>query len=45
VYALQGNGLRPFEYARFGEFFDYANFVALSRKAANQFASLIGSPI
>ncbi len=45
VYALQGSGLRPFEYARFGEFFDYANFVALSRKAANQFASLIGSPI
>jgi FkbM family methyltransferase len=45
VFALRGNGLRPFEYARFGEFFDYANFVALSPKASDQFASLIGSPI
>ena len=45
VYALKGAGIHPFEYARLGEFFDYANFIALSPKASEQFASLIGSPL
>lgn len=46
VFALKGEaGLRPFDYARFGEFFDYANFVALSPRAATDLDSLIGSPI
>lgn len=45
VYALRANGLRPFDYSKFGEFFDYANFVALSRDAAARYATLIGTPI
>ncbi|MES1185309.1 MAG: FkbM family methyltransferase [Myxococcales bacterium] len=45
VYALRGTGLRPFEYSRFGEFFDYANFVALSPSAVEKYGSLVGAPI
>ena len=45
VYALRATGLSPFHYANYGEFFGYANFVAFSRKASEQFAPLIGAPI
>ena len=45
VYALRSSGLRPFDYSRFGEFFDYANFVALSRDAVARYGRLIGTPI
>ena len=38
VFVLTPNGLQPFDYERYGEFFSYANFVALGHEALAELA-------
>jgi hypothetical protein len=40
VYLLRRSGLRAFDYRRFGDFFGYANFVAVAPHARRRAAAL-----